>query len=368
MKKRKLGALVAGVMALTLIVTACGTSTVKSSTSTTTSKKSYSMAFLDGTNSNSWRTQCENEMTTLATQLQSQGILTKYQTFNGNNDATTQAQQFDQLIASGVDAVFINPVSATALTPEIEKATAKGILVFAIDQHINNAKVISVTNDQYKWAQIQAEWFVKQLNYKGNIFWFDAIAGAPASDTRSQAFKDVLSKYPDIKVLAHVYGQWDEGKGKQLMQQLINTYPNYDGVLCQDGNAVGILSAVQDAKKPLPKAITSDEYVQYLNLWHDINAKDPNNKLNAIIVENPPAIGVDAMRIAVNMLQGKTLKASSLTSDPGDPTNKNAVMITPKLVITNDNMETYYQQYKNASDNSYIDNVLTDDQINAMFQ
>ena len=367
MKKHKWSALVACALAAVLVLPACSSSN-KAGSSSSATKKAFSMAFLDGTNANSWRTQCENEMTDLANKLKSQGVLTKYDTFNGNNDATTQAQQLEQLISSGVDAVFIDPVSATALTPAIQKATAKGIVVMGIDQHISNPKVISVTNDQYKWAQIQADWFVKQLGGKGNIFWFDAIAGAPASDIRSQAFKDVLDKNPDIKVLAHVNGDWDEGKGKQLMQQLINTYPNYDGVLCQDGNAVGIISAVQEAGKPLPKAITSDEYVQYLKVWHDINAKNPNNKLNAIIVENPPAIGVDAMRIAVNLLQGKKFKDGVLTSDPSDPNNKNAVLITPKLVITNDNMETYYNKYKNASDNSYIDNVLPDSQINAMFQ
>jgi ribose transport system substrate-binding protein len=366
MKKIRLSALGAAALALVLVFTACSSSTGTSSSSK--AKKAYSMAFLDGTNSNSWRTQCENEMTALANKLKTQGVVSTYNTFNGNNDATTQAQQLQQLVSSGVNAVFIDPVSATALTPQIQAATAKGVLVFGIDQHISNASVISVTNDQYKWAQIQADWFVKQLGGKGNIFWFDAIAGAPASDIRSQAFKDVLAKYPNIKVLAHVYGNWDEGVGKQLMTQLINTYPNYDGVLCQDGNAVGILSAVQEAGKQLPKAITSDEYVQYLTLWHNINAKTPNDKLNAIIVENPPAIGVDAMRIAVNMLEGKKLKSSVLTSDPSEPNVKNALLIEPKLVITNSNMETYYQQYKNAPDNSYIDDVASDSQINAMFQ
>lgn len=390
MARKKTSALIALVMVFAVLLAACGSTTNNTAEQTSTEssvqnastqpaatqsdatqpavKTGFKMALLDGTNQNAWRTQCEDEMNQLADQLKTQGIITKYDTFVANNDPTLQAQQMEQLVNAGVDAIFINPVSATALTPVIEKAIAKNILVFGIDQHINHPKVISVTNDQYKWAQIQAEWLVKQINGKGNIFWFDAIKGAPASDIRSQAFKDVLDKNPGIKVLKQVNGDWDEGKGKQLMQQLISTFPEYDAVLTQDGNAVGILSAVQEAGKPLPKAITSDEIVQYIKLWHDINTKNPDNKLNAIIVENPPGIGADAMKIAVRLLQGKKLKDSALTSDAGDPGNKNALMITPELIITNDNLEEYYQKYKDANDNSYIDNILTDEQIDQYFQ
>lgn len=376
MNGKKLLSLVAVILSVVMILSACGITngnkpnTQQSSVnqSSAKGKNGFTMALLDGTNQNPWRTQMEDEMNKYADILKSQGIIKKYDTFVANNDPALQSQQMEQLISSGVDAIFIDPVSATALTPEIEKAVAKKILVFGIDQHINNPDVISVTNDQYKWAQIQVEWFVKQIGGKGNILWFDALAGAPANDIRSKAFKDVLDKYPDIKVLKHVNADWDEGKAKQLMAQLISTYPNYDAILTQDGNSVGILSAIQEAGKPYPKAITSDEVVQYLKLWHDINTKNPDKPLNAIIVENPPGIGVDAMKVAVRLLQGKKFKDGVITSDPSDPGNKNALLITPTLVITNDNMEKYYEQYKDAPDNSYIDSILTDKQVDQFFK
>jgi ribose transport system substrate-binding protein len=330
--------------------------------------KGFHIALLDGTNQNPWRTQFEDQMNQLADQLKKDGILTKYDTFVAQNDPAVQAQQMEQLINAGADAIIINPVSATSLAPVIEKAVAKNIVVLGVDQHINHPKVISVSNDQYEWAKIQAEWLMKQLGGKGNILWFDALAGAPANDIRSKAFQDVLDKNPEVKVLKHVNADWDQGKAKQLMTQMLSTFPNYDGILTQDGQAVGILQAIQEAGKPLPKGITSDEVVSYLKIWHDINAKDPNNKLNAVIVENPPGIGVDTMWIAVKLLQGKKLKDSALSSDAADPNSKNALLIKPSLVITNDNMEQYYEQYKDKPDTSYIDNVLTEQDIDAYFE
>lgn len=366
------------VLLLSLFVMGCGTGgSAPTSVPSTTSNKpaenaaktsGFNIALLDGTNGNAWRIQMEQNMQQVADKLKAQGTIAKYTVYEGNNDATTQAQQMEQLVNSGVDAIMINPVSATALAPVIDKAAAKGILIIAIDQHVSHPKVISLTTDQYEWAKIQAEWLAKQLGGKGNILQFDAIAGAPANDVRHQAYADVLVKYPDIKVLKQVNMDWDEGKAKQLMTQLLSAYPNFDAILCQDGAAVGILNALQEAKHPLPKAITSDEWIAYLRLWYDINQKNPGNPLNAVIVENPPGIGADGLMMAVNLLQGKKFKDGVLVSDPSDKANKNAVTIKPTLIITNDNMKEWYDKTKDKPDSYYIDSVLPQAEIDKLFQ
>lgn len=326
-----------------------------------------SVVFLEGTDSNSWRTQCENVMQELADEYMADGKIAKYKLMVADNDATTQIQQMEQAIQDQVDLILINPVSTTGLSATIDKAVAQGIIVMSLDQHISHADVISVTNDQYKWAKIQAEWLVKTLGEKGRIYRMDAMKGAPASDTREQAFVDVLSQYPDIEVIAQDYGYWDEGKGKQIMTQWLATDPNYDGVLCQDGVAVGILEAIEDAGLPYPKAITSDEYVQYLKKWKSINDENPENPLQAIIVENPPSIGALAMKIGVRLAGGEELKDTALTSDPSDPDQKNALFYDPTVVITLDNMEEYYELYKDAADSAYIDTKMTDEMVDTYF-
>lgn len=334
----------------------------------TTEKKEIDIVFLEGTDGNSWRTQCENAMQAVADQYLADGTIAKYKLMVANNDATTQIQQMEQAILDGVDLILINPVTTTGLSATIDKAIDQGILVMSLDQHITHPDVISVTNDQYKWAKIQVEWFVEAIGKKGNIYRMDAIKGAPASDIREQAFVDVLSNYPEIKVIAQDYGYWDEGKGKQIMTQWIATEPNFDGILCQDGLAVGILEAIEEAGLPYPKAITSDEYIQYLKKWKGINDANPDKPLNAIIVENPPSIGVLAMKIGVRLLNGEELKEEALVTDPIDPENKNAVLYDPTVVITLDNIDEYYEKYKDAPDSAYIDTEMTDELVDKYFK
>lgn len=331
-------------------------------------EEGFHIALLDGTNQNPWRTQFEDQMKKLADEYKEQGVISKYDVFVAQNDPAVQAQQMEQLINAGVDAIIINPVSASAMVPVIDKAVEKGILVLGVDQHINHPDVISVSNDQYEWAKMQAVWFVEQLGGKGKILWFDALAGAPANDIRSQAYKEVLDKNPDIEVLKHVNADWDQGKAKQLMTQMISTFPDYDGILTQDGQGVGIMNAILEAGAPLPKAITSDGVVAYLKLWKDINAKDSGEKLNVIIVPNPPGIGVDTINVAVRLLQGKELKDDVLSYDAGDPDNKNALLIKPTLTITNENLEEYYEIYKDKPETSNIDSSLTQEQVDRLFK
>lgn len=326
------------------------------------------VVFLEGTDSNSWRIQCENVMQDYADQCMTDHKISKYKLFVANNDATTQIQQMEQAIQDKAGIILINPVSTTGLTATIDKAVAEGIQVISIDQHITHPDVISVTNDQYKWAKIQAEWLCEQLDGKGSIYEMNAIKGAPASDIREQAFEDVIAENPGIKVIAKDYGMWDEGKGKEIMTQWLATNPDYDAVLCQDGVAVGILEAVEAAGAPYPKAITSDEYVQYLKKWKEINDASPDDPLQAIIVENPPSIGVLGMKIGIRLTEGEKLKDSALVSDPSDPDNKNALYYDPKLVITLDNLDEYYEQYKDADDSSYIDTEMTDEMADQYFQ
>jgi len=330
-------------------------------------KKEISIVFLEGTDSNSWRTQCENVMQALADQYTTDGVIAKYKLMVANNDATTQIQQMEQAIQDKVDLILINPVTTTGLTATIDKAVASGILVMSLDQHISHPDVISVTNDQYKWAKIQVDWLVKQLGGKGNIYRMDAIKGAPASDIREVAFNEVLAQNPDIKTIAQDYGFWDEGKGKQIMTQWLATDSNFDGILCQDGLAVGILEAIEDAGVPYPKAITSDEYIQYLKKWKAINDANPTSPLNAIIVENPPSIGALAMKIGVRLINGDKLKDGALVSDPIDPDSKNALFYDPTVVITLDNLDQYYELYKDAPDSAYIDTDMTDEMVATYF-
>lgn len=366
---RKKGTVVL-VLVCMLLVSACGGSKTADKPKETdkvekTEKgKGINIALLDASNGNAWRAQMESEMDTLVEEYKGSGLISNYTAYSANDDATVQSQQLGQLVnAKDVDVVIINPVSATSLNPMIDKAVEAGIIVLGVDSVIGHKDVVTLATDQYKWAEVQAEFMAEKLEGKGDIIIYNAMAGAPASDTREKAFDDVIAKYPDINVLKKVYHGWDEGEAKQLTATMISAYDKIDGILNQDCSP-GIMQGFQEAGADMPKVLTSDGSITYLNMWNDYNLANTEKPFEGIIVGNPPGIGVDAIKIAVQLMEGKEFKADTLTEVDGGK----AILLDPAPIITNENREEWVKK-TNDMDKSYtFSEVLTDEEISALFK
>lgn len=325
---------------------------------------SIAIALLNASSGNAWRAQMEQEMNELVDEYKSSGVISSYVAYSADDDATTQSQQLSQIISAGeTDVVIINPVSATSLNPVIDKAIEAGIIVLGVDSVIGHPDVITLATDQYEWAAVQAEHLATVLGGEGKIVVYNAIAGFPASDTREQAFNDVLAKYPDIEVLKQVYHNWDEGEAKQLTATMISAYPEIDAVLNQDCSP-GIMQGFEEAGGDMPKCITSDGSITYLNMWNDYNTENPDSPLEAIIVGNPPGIGASAIKIAVQLMNGKEFNDDVLSDVDGGK----AILMSPAPVITNENLAEWIETTSTMDVSYTFSAVLSDEEISAMFK
>jgi ribose transport system substrate-binding protein len=64
------------------------------------------------------------------------------QIVSGDNDSATQVTAVENLVASGVDALIVDPVDATALVPALTAAKAAGIPVVAADGSVDDPSAI----------------------------------------------------------------------------------------------------------------------------------------------------------------------------------------------------------------------------------
>ena len=60
------------------------------------------------------------------------------QIISGNDDSVSQANAFDNLIASGVDAIIVDAIDTDGIKPSIVKADAAGIPVVAVDATVDD--------------------------------------------------------------------------------------------------------------------------------------------------------------------------------------------------------------------------------------
>jgi ribose transport system substrate-binding protein len=83
---------------------------------------------------------------------------------------------------------------------------------------------------------------------KGNIIILEGVRGTSTSDERMRGFHDALKAAPGIKVLSSQPANYQRLQALQVMENLLQTYPNVDGVLAaNDAMAIGALDALDGA-------------------------------------------------------------------------------------------------------------------------
>ena len=248
-----------------------------------------------------WRTQMIDEAKAAAEKWKEKGVNVTVEVQSANVDVPGQIAHIRNFISEGVDAIIINPNSPTAFDPVFAQAKEAGILVIATDAEVSSPDATYVGIDQKGWAEASAKWLAETLGGKGNVVAINGVAGNPANEMRVAGYKEVFSKYPDIKLVNEVNANWDQAQGQQAMQNLLATYPDLNGVWVQDGMAAGAWKTIIDAKKTGDIAATGEIRKDFLDLW----IKD---KLNSGASVNPPGVMASALNVAVLMLQGKELK------------------------------------------------------------
>ena len=318
-------------------------------------QEKYLIGVSNGYIGNGWRTQMIDSIEDMAAFYKGQGIIEDVMVQNAGLDVNAQIAQIRNMINAGVDCLLIDPNSETALNPVIEEAVAQGILVVVIDQPVTSESAYNVVIDQVSWGKNLAQWMVDQLGGKGDIVIVEGIAGHPANVNRMRGMDEVLAANPDINVLARVNGNWDQASAQQVMSDLLATYPKIDGVLTQDGMALGVINAFEAADRDVP-VVTGELMMGFVKKWKEL--KDESG-FSTYGQNNPPGIGATGLGIAVRLLQGKEFKDGVL-----DGMN---YYYPVKDQVTNDNFDEYYDKYKDEPDSYFIDEWLSEDDLDAMF-
>jgi ribose transport system substrate-binding protein len=319
-----------------------------------------SNAFVDS----EWRTQFVQDAKDLNDKLVAAGIANDLIVESVDTDTTGQIQQVRDLMNKGVDVIVIDSGSQSALDPVIKEAKDAGIIVIAVDQEISSPGAINVVIDQNQWAVLSMQWLADQLGGKGNIVIVNGIAGSPGNEIRYTGVKSVLAKYPDIKVLNVVNANWDEATGQEDMANLLASQPNIDGVWSQDGMAQGALQAIMAAK---PNAtdkwpvMVGEARAGYLKLWNGLITTRPG--FVSFGVYNPPGVGADGIRIALNLLAGKQLKDGVMGGQ-----FKNTLYVPIPGQVNKDNFAAELDKVKNLPDAYACDGMIDMTFANTFFK
>lgn len=170
---------------------------------------------------------------------------------DGNNDATKQTSDIEDLISKKVDAIICCPVTADTMTTAAASVMKAKIPLILVNRRVtSNDFTAAITGSNYMIGQQIANDMAKKLNNKGKVALMEGTLGASDTTDRTKGFLETIAKFPEIKVVAQASGNYVKDKGNSVMEDFLTKNPDLQAVFCEnDEMAQGALLAADAAKK-----------------------------------------------------------------------------------------------------------------------
>jgi ribose transport system substrate-binding protein len=265
---------------------------------------SYKVALSNNYAGNSWRQTMLKSWTETTDPAVKSGVVAAAPTFTtAENQATEQAQQIQNLILQGYKAIVIDAASPTALNGVIKQACGAGVTVVTFDGIATEPCAYRIAVDFHKLGSMQVDYMAKRLNGKGNLLEIRGLAGVSVDDEIHRGITDELKKYPGLKVVGSVHGDWTQTVAQKQVAGILPTLPKIDGVVAQGGDGFGAANAIKAAGRPTPIIILGNRQEE-LAWWAEQRKSSSYETLSVTI---PPGCSTFAFWVAQQLLAGKKL-------------------------------------------------------------
>jgi ribose transport system substrate-binding protein len=172
--------------------------------------------------------------------------------FDSQNDTDKETAHFENILASGYDAILFNPTDADGSVANVRRAKVAGVPVFCIDREIdaNDAANSQILSDSNSGCVALGQYFVEQVGEEGEYAELLGLLGDNNTHIRSAGFHSVVDRYPGLKMVAQQSAEFDRTKGLEVMEFILQGHPNIDAVFCgNDAMAMGAYQALVAAGK-----------------------------------------------------------------------------------------------------------------------
>nr|WP_180205903.1 sugar ABC transporter substrate-binding protein [Pseudomonas sp. SbOxS1]NYU06098.1 sugar ABC transporter substrate-binding protein [Pseudomonas sp. SbOxS1] len=176
----------------------------------------------------------------------------KLQFEDARSDVVKQLSQVESFISQKVDAIVVNPVDTAATKKITEAAVKAGIPLVYVNRRpddLNLPKgVVTVASNDLEAGQMQMQYLADKMGGKGDIVILLGDLANNSTTNRTKGVKEVLAKYPNIKIEQEQTGIWSRDKGMTLVNDWLTQGRKFDAVVSNnDEMAIGAAMALQQA-------------------------------------------------------------------------------------------------------------------------
>jgi len=271
---------------------------------------------------NSWRQAMLTSWDKITKQAIADGVVAAADAFTtAENQATEQAQQIQNLILEGYDAIVVNAASPTALNGAVKEACDAGIVVVSFDGIVTEPCAWRIAVDFKQMGRNEMDFLAQKLPDGGKLLEIRGLAGVFVDDEIHAGIVEGLAKHTQFEVVGSVNGDWAQDVAQKAVAGILPSLPqDIVGVVTQGGDGYGAAQAFAAAKRPMPVIVMGNREDE-LKWWKE--QKDANG-YETYSVSIAPGVSTLAFWVAQQILDGVDV--------PKD-------LIVPLVEVNQDNLE-----------------------------
>ncbi len=165
---------------------------------------------------------------------------------DAKDDPAKQLGQIESFVTQGMDKIIVVPVDSDSSDIMSKLAIDNGIDIIYCNRPPKSYQdgVYAVVSEQKLAGLMEMEYLAEKAVGKGNVVILMGELGQDAQIKRTDGFKEIIAKYPDMKVIKEQTGKWSRALGLQVMENWLNSGDKIDIVASNnDEMAIGAISA-----------------------------------------------------------------------------------------------------------------------------
>jgi len=170
---------------------------------------------------------------------------------DAKGDVALQAQQVDDFINQGVDAIILNPVDTQGVKPMMNAASSAGIPLIFVNRKPEvklPTGMAYVGSDSALGGEMEMEALAKKMQYKGNVAILMGALSNEEARERTRATEAVIAKYKEMKVVEKQTAKWQRNEAVDVVSSwLLNGTPINAIAANNDEMAIGAIMALNQA-------------------------------------------------------------------------------------------------------------------------
>jgi ribose transport system substrate-binding protein len=257
----------------------------------------------------------------------------KFMMADGQDDIIKQITSIEDLIATGVNVLILNPLDHKALVPAVNAAVKSGLPVFIVDSYIDPAAnyITSIQANNEGNGELVGEWIVNKMGKtKIKAALISGSQGNPIGKEKRLGFIRGFTEMQlmsqgnvDLTIVSQGWGNWSNNGGLKAMEDILVANPDINLLVAEnDAMGMGALKAINESGKAAKITIVGfDGQKEAYELIKQ-------GKFGATALNSPIELGRLVVEAVVKFLNGEK--------------QINKVIYTPAVLITEENVEKYY--------------------------